>query len=1063
MPPRTASNRSGRPSARQSGRSRVRPPTNPPLPTARRRKVPELPPEIPPSPPPEEEEEKVEKQQEDSWLNHLPPIFNPDQEIHDRLTFERHQKRAQKVKALCACELEAMFKCAMETRKLMSDPEYAQTRAFRRIHALFRNGAFTPDPPGEDDGPVRTSRQTVLAPVHSLAVQHYLRFKSVSMLSDLSNVFGVELSDKKLDDPNVLFARMLETLEGGMREFLSPYRPYEPIPFPFIVCIIGPRASGKTTVAQFIRRAFDVHVIDCIFVPGEKKSSGKMSKTNTAEMLDASMDIDVVPEYPLEDAIPVRYSDDKSAVSQIVSVVKDSLEDGKGFVICGYPNQKNQLAALEKAMSAAGANMHSKQAVFLRTMSVRGRAQQPSINGVIFTVYSEPNRERIVDPETGYVYKHNFNMPGTADFLGVPPIEFAAAREKIEGRLEEFITNEYPILAPKALQQYVQFEAQVKKTLPAVSIGLCESAYQMVQHLDSFMCDLYKRNIDWLPNEVPIATLMRPQSLVKPNHCFTAISTWYHCLEEFGSTIADQSNLVSTLGSKVDFLMKAATERYQLLISKSDKRLRLCQDFMARREKDMSAHFRNIWEMSIAIRNKNFELIDEVIDKSGLIELLLELRKSPKIVFIALVHRMLFVKWFVEKFGYIMRDDEFEHMKTGQLNKLDVVTCVDLPKYDYRLSSPPANAVAKSVEAPPVEEHPVAPPPIDISGVKTPHRPMNPKTPRPEKPPRVTPKMAAATARRTDDDLPQKQMPGVVGFDYLIENLKNLSVRPQDSIFFDSEKACRDLEVESFNPNGITFDDTVAYANAFFVHIEKSFSDPLLQNEVRSSCVIFEKFTTLCHRKETSMVKSVFDLRDSLTNFAYAKCTHEMETFSERFRIVKRGEDLASGVEPFEYDTRSVSRDIQSLAELMVSLETPVTSQSLVDMETVFKLATEITNKGIQYSSDKEFLQLAKEIIPDEAEYEQLELCLRIMECVECFDAQQFLACFPRTREDSQKLTRIFATKPAPPPISTTTVLGTAKLATVPNEEEEEGGTGDVFETKSLQLKVDAEDQPASC
>ena len=828
-------------------------------------------------------------------------------------------------------------------------------------------------------------------------------------------------------------------------------------------------------MAQFIRRAFDVHVIDCTFVPGEKKG-GKTSKMNTTEQLDGSMEIDVVPEFPLEGSIPVKYSDDKSAVSQIVSVVKNSLEDGKGFVICGYPNQKNQLAALEKALSAAGANMHSKQAVFLRTMSVRGRAQQPSINGVIFTIHSEPSRERTVDPETGYVYKENFNMPGTADFLGVPPIEFSKAREQIEGRLQEFITNEYPPLAPKQRQQYVQFEAQVKKTLPAVSIGFCESAYQMVQYIDSFMCDLYKRNIDYLPNEVPIATLMRPQMLVKPNHCFTAIKTWYHCLETFGNTIADQSNLVSTLSSKVDLLMKAATERYQLIISKSDQRLRLCQDFMTKYDEDMSAHFRNIWELSISIRNKNFEIIDEVIDKSGLIELLLELRKSPKIVFIALVHRMLYVKWFVERFGYIMKDDEFEHMKTGQLNKLDVVAVVDLPTYDYRLSSPPPMPAEPEPEpetepkpkSP--EAHPVAPPPIDLAAVKSMRRPINSKTPRVEKGPRIMSNMVSLTARRTDEDIPQKPLPGVVGFEYLMENLKGLSVRPQNGIFFDSEKACTDLGVAVFDPKGLTFDDTVQYANSFFAHVQQCFSDPLLQNEVRSSSVIFEKFTTLCHRKETSMVKSVFDLRDSLTNFAYAKCTHEMETFSERFRRVKKGEEIPAGLEPFEYDTRSVSPDIQPLAELMVSLETPVTSQSLVDMETVFKLATEITARGIQFSSDKEFLQLAKEMIPDEAEYEQMELCLRIMECVECFDARQFLACFPRTREDSQKLARIYATKPAPPTIATPvmnkqSIPSPSEQADNEHNEEEDRAIGheeDVFETKSLQLRVDGEDQPAS-
>jgi hypothetical protein len=100
-------------------------------------------------------------------------------------------------------------------------------------------------------------------------------------------------------------------------------------------------------------------------------------------------------------------------------------------------------------------------------------------------------------------------------------------------------------------------------------------------------------------------------------HCFPGISTWHRCIELFGRTIADQSNLVSTLPTKLDVLIKAATDRYAMMISRRDGRLQACRDFMGLPQRDMSGHFRRIWDDSIRIRNSHFEFVDEVIDKSG--------------------------------------------------------------------------------------------------------------------------------------------------------------------------------------------------------------------------------------------------------------------------------------------------------------------------------------------------------------------------------------------------------------------------------------------------------------
>ena len=1012
--------------SKKGGATVPRPSSNLPSLSSRKRKGQEVVPEAPP----EVKDEEPEIAPEETPEPEPEPVIDPEEELQRRLELERQRKHEAEVHAICSCELEGLFKCAMETHRWSERrPKFCESRAFERLRSLFRGGFFTPNPPREtEDEPQKSQApfKTILAPLHTLEVNRYLHFKSTSMLNDLSNVFGVQMTDQKLDDPNAMFSKMIANLHVGMEKYLAPYHPYDKIPFPFIVCVVGPQASGKTTVCQFIQKAFDVHVLECVWAPGDKKA-GKMSRTSTCDQLETSGELEPL-EFQLAGAIQIRYSDDKSAVSQITNVIKENLDQGKGFVICGYPSQKGQLANLEKAMVAAGASMQVQQAALLR-LSARGRAAQSVINGIIFTLHTEQGRERLVDPETGCVYKKNFNMPSVADFVGVAPVAFAEARQKIESRLDTFFVSEVPVIAPKVMQQFNQFEAQIKKTMATVVIGTCESAFQMMQSVDAFMCDLYKRTVDLLPSETPIGTLMRPQMLVKPTSCFTAISTWYDCIEKYGSTIADQSNLVSTLASKLDLLMKAATERYQLLISKRDARLRLCREFMEKKTEDMSTHFKRIWDMSINLRDENIELIDHVIDKSGLIELLLEMRKSPKIVMIALVHRMLYVKWFADKFGYLLSDEKVE-MESSRV--LEPLVVDDMPEFNYELSAPPELSKQSSQET--IGEPPKTPP-LDFASVKPGKgRAGDSQTMRPEKPPRVpAPKPGSLTAKRDDESEEQGQHP--MDFDYLMEHMKSLSDRPPGTVFFDVERACGDLGIELFEPKTITFEDTVEYANAFFAHAERCFADPILQGEARSSRAIFHKFTSLCHRKEASMVNSVFDLRNALTTFAQNKCTHEMETFSERFRMVKRGETLDRGVEPFEYDTKSVRPSIEGLADLVVSLGTPIAVQSLVSIETVFNLANEATKNGIQFSSDHDFLELAKNVVVDDVELEKLELCMRVMECVECFDIQKFLLCFSRSREDEQKLNRIYATKPAPPKLNATGVLRMSMInpAVAPN------------------------------
>jgi hypothetical protein len=379
----------------------------------------------------------------------------------------------------------------------------------------------------------------------------------------------------------------------------------------------------------------------------------------------------------------------------------------------------------------------------------------------------------------------------------------------------------------------------------------------------------------------------------------------------------------------------------------------------------MSAHFKQIWELSIEIRNHNFDAIDSVIDKSGLIELLMELRKSSRIVFIALVHRLVYVRWFAEKFTYLTAETVETPDRT--IEKFEMVTSYEIPAVDYAIA---------------------------VKGV---------------------------CEKLADGD--------AMSFEGLVQSLRVHTRRVADEIAFKTDQACADLEIPPFDGD---FGDTVKYADSFFTHLERELVGELLKHEARSSHAIFTQFTTLCRQKELEMVREVFGLRDTLKKFAYSKCTHEMEVFSERFRAVKRGETIAG--EPFEFDVKSVNERIRPLAESLVLLGTPVVIQSIVSFEAVLALANELCESGKKYTSDEEFLAVAKSLHLNEIEIEQIELCMRVLECVECFDVQKFLGSFPKTREEDAALERAFTRKRIINPL---VAVGRRASTSGPVEEEE--------------------------
>lgn len=257
----------------------------------------------------------------------------------------------------------------------------------------------------------------------------------------------------------------------------------------------------------------------------------------------------------------------------------------------------------------------------------------------------------------------------------------------------------------------------------------------------------------------------------------------------------------------------------------------------------------------------------------------------------------------------------------------------------------------------------------------------------------------------------RKILSGIGGYDYLIQSIGTITPRIEEQIFFDSDEACNALQIINFESKYSFSENIIKYAEEFFGHVEKLLDSKMVEQEAKISLKLFRRFTTLCLKKEAAMVNSVFDLRDTLINYATNKCTHEMENFARKFRYLKQGgTKLRSPL--FVYDMTRINEDVLHLADLALMLHSPIHDQELLSVPSMLKIAQQIVNKGQICTSLNEFLETARECELTEFEMLKLELALRVIECIECFNSKKFLESFIRTKIDSAKLNDIFNRPP---------------------------------------------------
>lgn len=841
-----------------------------------------------------------------TWFDKIPPLPpKPDEELHKKLSAERKLRHAQKVEKYCKEELNSIFQFAMKVSDIYFNDDENSIKEVRRKRIEFKNGIFIPSEESEEETTKKAILPVKLEPKHSIDIQNYLRISKQPYYSMLESLFLTKISDSYVSDPNKTFSKLIETIQENSTNYPEIYEPDKPV-LPFVICVVGPPYGGTTTICQLLMNTYSVVVIEAVYMPPPDTSRRKKGEPETPPP-EPKLD------YHLHGSMVIYYSDDKNAVQQISTVVKDIDRNTKGIIISGYPNTKQQLSSLEKSL--AGNTIGRPNSA---RSSEKQKPAQCVITGFIISMNCPEKYEtRYIDPLTGYVYSETFHRPGAADLVGHKLTDFVKSKNDIENRLVENIIPDQSQPSQKALSAWNSLTNSLKKNYSVITIENLPNSLELAEKLDGFVAQM-------LHADEPaknVENLLRPSHLILPGACNEAVLVWRKCLNEFGRQIAEQNRLVTTIADKIGDLTKTATSRYHFLTSME----------IGNVEKLEQGDLNSVWEESINNRISNVKMAKEVVTKSGLIELVIALVNAPRVAFIALIEKMSYVKWFVEKFSELFEKPEnYYNIFQEQSAK------VKAEYFNFKTTFRQILKIDGEIEP---------------KFLELPEKPL----------------------KQDDKDERSKQIEEK-GIQFLGDyfDLKSYSTEIPN---FNVKVACKSLDIPDFQTE-TPFSDIVSYSKEFIEFVSSHIENDFIKDECQTILDIFERINKFVRPLEVSIVESIFNLHDNLINYAYSKFTHEMEGFCTNGH--------------FSYDFSMVSdRDLEICRDVN-SLKTDDVRRIIPD-EVLTKMRVNIGS--LHGVSTDDVLEMFADF--EGGKYlTDIKICLNIMECGECMDISKFLELF---------------------------------------------------------------------
>ncbi|KAI5539119.1 hypothetical protein TVAGG3_0010670 [Trichomonas vaginalis G3] len=583
----------------------------------------------------------------------------------------------------------------------------------------------------------------------------------------------------------------LQILQKNVIPYLTSYKTPH-ITFPYNICVTGPQYSGKTTICSILSQALDVTIIQVLGASTEKKKS----KTETQEP-----EVLLEEKYPLPNMKVLQYIDDKQIISEIISSMNEQHKN-YGYIFSGFPVTKAQFSALEKAISSLDSDSIPKSP---RSPRKKAKESKQPISGIIFSMHTpEKFMERYVDPITGHVFSQDFNSPSFMELEGIPPIDFGKRLEEVISRLVNYNIPEEYEQNQKTISQFAALESSLKKSTSTLIIRTKKHFREIIEQIDDFISPYTTMR--------PCSHLVSPQELLLAAHSYLALQSWQQILFTPGRTIADQSKLVNSLSSKLDELTSNAIDRFSLVISQQDHRSKLVEDFK-NKEIPPKETYTKIWEESILVRDENLSSVDGAIEFAGMIELVLEMKKAPKIVFMALASKLLYGMWFRTEFKNVI-DGKEELLSPLNLLAKEIeppaAPIFDFQEGKYKLIRRSTTGFGSDTTLPTIHTTSAAfPASQTIFGDSNKSKMQRSKV-------NIEERRALAELK---------------GFDYLTEVMPSLDIKSSQNIKFDLKRFCQCMGIPMLKMT-TNFNSTLQYAEEFFTKLrESALSDESLSNE----------------------------------------------------------------------------------------------------------------------------------------------------------------------------------------------------------------------------------------
>ena len=485
------------------------------------------------------------------------------------------------------------------------------------------------------------------------------------------------------------------------------------------------------------------------------------------------------------------------------------------------------------------------------------------VSGLIRTVMTAEEAKsqvlgRLVDVKTRAIYHSTFN----------PPI---FSGETTQNDIVEFVPeDDFASLFVKTNKDLNGIETSVKKTGKVLLVPLFQFIGECQLVIEEFIGALcLAKEMETIPKS--FVRFKTSKELAFSKFCADLHDLWNNkCLPIFGNDLSKLYKLIEQANLRIDYLRDQSLKAFELIISRPDDRMSKSQEYMMSDHKgDESDLFHYVWQKSIEVRDQNLRKAG-IHCKNCILRSLKEvMEESEQTIFSLILKRYFIVEWFTKNFakqldercveGNVTLPDpvvpDFDITNLRQLCEL-----MDIQEYTLRAS---CSRSTLPVPIPLQMESALLNRTQEYLGIKGQAKPR-PAGGRPKRPP---------FASRISFDLP-------------------------------------DDDQQDMN-SGDTRQQTIKK----FLEYVKQEATPTMQKEAEVMNNVFNFFIEKKEAIDKRVNASLEDLDITLEALVRQKCSTEMETFSEKFRKLKRGEKFEGDL--FTFDTSFLDRESMRLYTLL--------------------------------------------------------------------------------------------------------------------------------------------------